>query len=131
MISDFSTHPDVTKTGDHIFRVCFTDAFQGSVMARFARQDMNAATAVVFTKLTSDYSLMLSDIFRKNFEQSGGKILLELEYKSKQEKFGGQIIRAKNAGADVLFLSGHGESGFIARQAQDAGIRSVPFGGDG
>jgi len=131
MISNISTHPDVTKTGDHIFRVCFTDAFQGTVMGRFARQDMNAASAVVFTKLTSDYSLMLSDIFRKNFEQSGGKILLELEYKSKQEKFDEQIIRAKNAGADVLFLSGHGESGFIARQAQDAGIRSVPLGGDG
>ncbi|MDM8551895.1 ABC transporter substrate-binding protein [Desulfobacterales bacterium HSG2] len=131
MISNISTHPDVTKIGDHIFRVCFTDDFQGGVMARFARQDMNAATAVVFTNLTSDYSLKLSEIFRKNFEQSGGRILLELEYKSKQKRFDEQIIRAKNAGADVLFLSGYDESGFIIRQAQDAGISSVPLGGDG
>ncbi len=131
MISNMSTHPDVTKIGNHIFRVCFTDDFQGSVMARFARKELNAATAVVFTNLTSDYSLKLSEIFKKNFEHSGGKILAELEYKPKQERFDEQITQAKNAGADVLFLSGHDESGLIIRQAQNAGITSIPIGGDG
>ncbi|MES1180838.1 MAG: ABC transporter substrate-binding protein, partial [Verrucomicrobiota bacterium] len=38
MISPSSTNPDVTKTGDYIFRVCFIDPFQGTVLAKFARQ---------------------------------------------------------------------------------------------
>ncbi|MCP4112704.1 MAG: ABC transporter substrate-binding protein, partial [Desulfobacteraceae bacterium] len=33
MLSNYSTNPNVTKIGKYIFRVCFTDDFQGSVMA--------------------------------------------------------------------------------------------------
>ena len=32
MISPSSTNPNVTETGDYIFRVCFIDPFQGSVI---------------------------------------------------------------------------------------------------
>src|SRR5687768_16238330 len=35
MISPSSTNPDVTKAGDYIFRVCFTDDFQGKALAKF------------------------------------------------------------------------------------------------
>ncbi|MCP4100785.1 MAG: ABC transporter substrate-binding protein, partial [Lentisphaerae bacterium] len=131
MISNTSTNPEVTKTGNYVFRVCFTDDFQGSVMARFAHSDLNAATAVVFTDLTSDYSIKLSEIFRKNFEQSGGKVVAEAVYKHKQKKFDRQIKIAKGANSDVLFITGHTESGLIVKHVQDAGISSVPLGGDG
>jgi hypothetical protein len=36
MISPSSTNPKVTETGDYIFRVCFTDPFQGKLLAEFA-----------------------------------------------------------------------------------------------
>jgi len=58
MISDAATHPDVTKTGHYIFRVCFIDEFQGRVIARFARKDLNAFTAAIFTDVTSNYYKM-------------------------------------------------------------------------
>ncbi len=131
MVSDSSTHPDVTIIGDCIFRVCFTDAFQGSVMARFARQELNAVTAVVFVDLLSDYSLTLSAIFRKNFEALGGQVVAEVEYKQTEQDFTEQVRQTKRADADVLFLSGHDESGLIIKQAKNAGISSIPIGGDG
>jgi len=131
MITDTATHPEVTKIGNYIFRVCFIDNFQGSLMAKFALRDMKAATAGLFTDVTSDYSLNLSGIFRKNFEKAGGRILFEAQYKHKQEKFDVQIQQAMKPVADVLFLSGHHETGFIAKQIRDAGIASVPLGGDG
>lgn len=131
MISDTSTNPKVTKIGNYIFRVCFTDDFQGKVMSRFARHDINAATAVVFTDLTSDYSLKLSEIFREYFEQSGGKVVAEVKYKYKHKDWNDQILEAGKAGPNVLFFSGHDECGQIARQAQDAGISAIPLGGDG
>jgi len=31
-------------------------------------------TAVVFVNIASDYSLKLSEIFKRNFEQMGGKL---------------------------------------------------------
>ena len=131
MISSYSTNPDVTKIGDYIFRVCFTDDFQGKAIARFARQDLKASTAIIFIDVTSDYSLKLSEIFRRNFEQLGGRVLLELEYKLKQQLFDKEIRKAVKANGDVIFVPGHDESGLIARQAQNAGTTSVLLGGDG
>ncbi len=40
MISPSSTNPKVTETGDYIFRVCFIDPFQGTVMANFATKTL-------------------------------------------------------------------------------------------
>jgi branched-chain amino acid transport system substrate-binding protein len=131
MISSLSTNPKVTKIGNYIFRICFTDDFQGKVIAKFARQDLNATTAIIFVDVTSDYSLKLSEIFRKNFEQLGGRVLFELEYKLKQRQFDEEIKKAVKANADVIFIPGHDESGLIVKQIQDAGSSSIFIGGDG
>lgn len=131
MILNISTLPSLTKIGDCIFRVCFTDDFLGNVMAEFAYNILKARTAVVFVDLTSDYSMGLTEVFRKRFEALGGRILLELEYKLKEKKFDGLILKTKKAHADTVFLSGYTESGLIAKMLQDAGVSSVPIGGDG
>ncbi len=39
-ISPSSTNPKVTEIGDYIFRVCFIDPFQGTVMAKFAPENV-------------------------------------------------------------------------------------------
>ena len=131
MISSYSTNPEVTKIGDYVFRVCFTDDFQGKAIASFARQDLNAATAIIFVDVTSDYSLKLSEIFRRNFERLGGRVVIELEYKLKQQFFDEEVKKAVKADADVIFIPGHDESGLIAREAQNAGTASILLGGDG
>ncbi len=117
MISNMSTNPEVTKIGNYIFRTSFTDDFQGKIMARFARKNLKADTAVIFTDLTSDFSLMLSAIFLENFEKSGGKVVTEVQYKHKRTIFAREILQAQKANADVWFLSGHNESGSIVEQA--------------
>ena len=131
MISSLSTNPEVTRIGNYIFRICFTDEFQGKVIARFARHEIKAKTAVVFVDVSSDYSIKLSHIFRKNFEPLGGKVLQEIEYKHNQLNYDNEIELAVKANADVIFIPGHDESGFIAKQAQDRGSSSVFLGGDG
>ena len=45
MISPVSTNPKVTRIGNFIFRVCFTDSVQGKVMAQFAYTELGARTA--------------------------------------------------------------------------------------
>ena len=131
MISSLSTNPEVTRVGNYIFRVCFTDDFQGEVIARFANRDLNASTAVILVDVLSDYSLMLSEIFRKHFEKLGGRVLQEIEYKHNQQKFDDEIIAAVNTKAEAMFIPGHDESGFIAKQAQELGSLSTFLGADG
>ncbi len=131
MISNYSTSPKLTRIGDYIFRVCYTDKFQGKIMAEFARRELKAETAVVFIDLTSDFSLDLSHIFQEQFKALGGQVLREIEYKADQKTYTEQIKQAASQHADVVFLSGHDESGAIAAQLQKAGVQSIPIGGDG
>src|ERR1700743_3548127 len=56
-ISPSSTNPKVTETGDYIFRVCFTDPFQGKLLAEFGLKTLNAKKVAVLTDVASAYSV--------------------------------------------------------------------------
>ena len=130
MITNISTNEGVTKTGDYIFRVCFIDPFQGQVMARFAIEDLKARSAVLFTNITSNYSMGLSREFQKAFEGSGGRILFTASYRHELKNYKELILRTKSENPDVIFFTGHDEGGFLAQQAQFYGIQSTLLGGD-
>lgn len=131
MISNSSTNPKVTRTGNYIFRVCFSDPFQGRAMAKFAREDLKAGTAAILRNVSSDYSMGLAQEFRKHFEAMQGKILLESNYIRKAKSFKKILEQVGAASPEVLFIPGQDESEVIARQAQDMGITAIPLGGDG
>jgi len=131
MVTNVSTHPAVTKIGDCIFRTCFTDAFQGRVMARFSREDLKARTAVVVKDVASDYSVDLAAVFVKEFEKAGGEVLGEFAYEHYQESFEETAHLAGRLRPDILFIPGHDESGAIVQAAVQQGLSAVFLGGDG
>jgi len=49
LVSPGATNPEVTKKGDYIFRVCYTDNYQGAVIARFAHKRLNVKNAALVT----------------------------------------------------------------------------------
>src|SRR5439155_23084031 len=67
MISPSSTNVRLTEIGDYIFRVCFTDEFQGKLLATFARKSLKASNMAILTDTKSDYSVGLSRDFRAPF----------------------------------------------------------------
>lgn len=132
MVSPASTNPKVTETGDYIFRVCFIDPFQGTVMANFARKTLKLSTAAVFTDVKSDYSLGLAKFFRKSFTADGGKIVAEQNYSAGDKDFNAQLTAIKAANPDGIFVPGYyTEVGLIVLQARQQGITVPIFGGDG
>lgn len=131
MISPLSTVPKLTAVGDMIFRVCFTDDFQGRMLARFVFHDLSSRSAKVFVDLTSDYSMELARVFSEQFRQLGGTIVREIEYKSNQLSYDEQIDTALTGDSDAVVLTGYEESGFIAAQLQDRGLKATVIGGDG
>jgi branched-chain amino acid transport system substrate-binding protein len=80
MISPSSTNVKLTEMGDYIFRVCFTDEFQGKLLANFARRTLKAATVAILTDVKSDYSVGLSRDFKAPFTAAGGGIVAEQTY---------------------------------------------------
>lgn len=127
-----ATKTTLTDIGPHVFRVCYTDAFQGPVMAKFAYEELGLRNVALMTDKKQPYSTGLSASFRDYFTKLGGKIVDEQFYESGQTQFGGQLTNLKAKNPDGIFMSGYfTEVGPIARQARDAGITAKFMGGDG
>jgi branched-chain amino acid transport system substrate-binding protein len=131
LISTISTTEEVTRTGDYIFRVCFTDAFQGRIMAKFARETLHAKSAVTVTDLTSDYGLGLTREFEANFQNLGGHITRRLDYRIKQADFKELAMEVKAAAPQVVFIPGYWESAVIIQAIRATGSAPIFMGGDG
>ncbi|MBC8095559.1 MAG: ABC transporter substrate-binding protein [Akkermansiaceae bacterium] len=132
MISPSSTNPDVTKTGDYIFRVSFIDPFQGTVMANFAMKTLKAKRVAIFTDVKSDYSKGLAKFFKERFKANGGEIVIELDYNGGDKDFKAQLTSIKGTNPDGVFVPGYyTECALISVQAKELGLKVPLFGGDG
>jgi branched-chain amino acid transport system substrate-binding protein len=132
MISPSSTNPKVTEVGDYIFRVCFIDPFQGTVMAKFAWENLKAKKVAILRDVKSDYSVGLADYFIKKFKELGGDIVSDQSYQSGEMDFKAQLTQIKAAKPDAIFIPGYyTEVGLIARQAKQLSIAAPLLGGDG
>jgi branched-chain amino acid transport system substrate-binding protein len=131
MISNTATIPALTRMGNYIFRVCFSDDQQARVMGQFAYQTLNYRNVVTMVDISSDYSLGLVEMFEEAFLQQGGIILSRTRYKARQSNFRNIVKRAKRANPDAVFIGGHDESARIIIEADHYGLEAVPLGGDG
>ena len=131
MISPASTNPQVTTVGDYIFRVCYIDPFQGTVMAKFALSKGFKKVAVL-TDNKQDYSQGLAQFFKENFTKSGGEIVRDQVYSTGDKDFRAQLTSIKASHPDAIFVPGYyAEVALIARQARQLGIKVPLLGGDG
>ena len=132
MIAPAATNPKVTQVGNYIFRVCFIDPFQGTVMAKFAKDEIKAKKVAIMSSVSNAYSLGLAKFFKDTFIAGGGTIVTEKNFSEGDKDFRAQLTAVKAAGVDAVFVPGYfTESALIVRQARDLGI-TIPFlGGDG
>ncbi|MEI6071504.1 MAG: ABC transporter substrate-binding protein [Verrucomicrobiae bacterium] len=131
MITPASTNPKVTEVGDHIFRICFIDPFQGTVMSKFARENGWKKVAVL-TDVKQDYSVGLAECFIRDFQAGGGEIVREQKFSTGDKDFKPQLTSIKAARPDAVFVPGYyAEVSLIAKQARLLGIKVPLLGGDG
>lgn len=132
MISPSSTNPKVTEIGDYIFRVCFIDPFQGTVMAKFASENLKFKKVALLTDIKNDYSVGLSKYFAETFKKMGGEIVAEQSYSAGDIDFKAQLTSLRGKNPQAIFVPGYyTEVGLIARQAKELGLKVPLMGGDG
>lgn len=127
------TNPAVTKDNPFYFRVCFIDPFQGTVMAKFASENLEAKTAATIKDISQDYSVGLIKFFNDAFKEINGEdaIVAEASYKTGDQDFTSQLNNIKQTNPDVIFCPGnYGECALIIKQARDLGIECPILGGD-
>jgi branched-chain amino acid transport system substrate-binding protein len=135
-ISPTSTNPRVTKDGDktrpYVFRVCFIDPFQGTVMAKFARENLKLKKVAILRDVGSDYSVGLADYFKKKFEELGGTVVNDQSFKSGDQDFKAQLTTIKGKAPEMIYVPGYyTDVALVARQARELGIKVPLGGGDG
>ena len=136
MISSASTNPRVTKDGDktrpYVFRVCFIDPFQGTVMAKFARENLKLKKVAVLRDVGNDYSVGLADYFVAKFKELGGEIVSDQSFKAGDQDFKAQLTAIKNKKPELIYVPAYyTDVALIGRQARELGYKGPLAGGDG
>lgn len=132
MVSPSSTNPKVTEQGDYIFRVCFIDPFQGTVMARFALEVLKIKKVAVLRDVKNDYSVGLANYFSETFKKGGGEIVADQSYSAGDMDFKSQLTSIRAKKPDAIMVPGYyTEVGLIGRQARELGLKVPLLGGDG
>ncbi|MBS1912640.1 MAG: ABC transporter substrate-binding protein [Bacteroidetes bacterium] len=137
MLTPASTREDVTKDENgnvaaYIFRICFIDPFQGTVMAKFAFESLNAKSVAVLKDNANPYSVGLAKAFVEKFKALGGTIVEEQAYEGGQNDFKAQLTAIKGKNPQAIFVPGYyTEVSLIATQARQLGITVPLLGGDG
>ena len=121
-----ATNPKVTvadgKRKDYMFRSCFIDPFQGTVMAKFSRETLKGKSAAVLFDASNDYSKGTAEVFRDEFGKQGGKVAAFESYGKDDVDFSALLTKVKASGADVLFLPDYyNKVGLIAKQVAGEG----------
>ena len=132
MITPTGTQLNITEAGSNIFRVCFTDPYQGEVLAKFAKESLKAKTAAVVVNNSSDYSDGVANAFIAEAEKQGIEVVAKEGYSDGDKDFKAQLTKIAQKNPDILFVPDYYEQdGLIAMQAREVGIKATIVGPDG
>lgn len=104
---DFTTYPD----NDLYFRTCPSDALQGKAMAHLAiKEGYKTASTLV---LNNPYGVGFEDVFVKEFERLGGKVLETVRYDPAGTIFDSEVEKACKPKPDFIMLCSYPKTGSV------------------
>lgn len=132
VITPTGTQANITEGKANVFRQCFTDPYQGSLLSIFANENLKAKKVAILRNSSSDYSNGVSDEFIKKAEELGMEVVADESYGDNDTDFKAQLTTIANAKPEVLLIPDYYEKlALITPQARDAGITATFLGGDG
>ena len=137
LISPSATAPGITvddkgKVRPYIFRVCFTDPFQGKILATFAVDELKLKKIAIYNDSSSDYSKGLAEVFAKTLESKGGEVVAQEAFLAKDQDFKATLTKLKAANPEALYVPAYYEEvSKIVKQAREVGITCPILGSDG
>ena len=146
-ITPSASSPSVLSSGNgNVFQVCFTDPNQGVASAQYIAENKLATKIGIIYDSSDVYSSGIYNTFATEAKNSGIEEKFEAEAKTQglnivskaaftadsKTDFGTQLQKAKDAGADLLFLPiYYQEASIILKQADTMGYKPKFFGVDG
>ncbi len=133
-ITPSASAPSVLSSGNgNIFQVCFTDPNQGIASAQYIAENKLAKKIGIIYDSSDVYSSGIEEKFEAEAKTQGLNIVSKAAFTADSKTdFGTQLQKAKDAGADLLFLPiYYQEASIILKQADTMGYKPKFFGVDG
>ncbi|SVC78990.1 uncharacterized protein METZ01_LOCUS331844, partial [marine metagenome] len=127
-ISAYAVHPDITRSGDYVFRTSFMGEVQGRAGAKLVGEMMGKKRVSIIT-LANDFGKSLEAGFKEKAADFGIEILGEYDYSIKDREFGPIVSKVKSESPDAIYASGYFfTAGPLVSQLREAGV-DVPIVG--
>ncbi|NLL37730.1 MAG: ABC transporter substrate-binding protein [Fretibacterium sp.] len=137
VISSTATNPAVTvdpntgKVRPYMFRICYTDPYQGKVIADYLIKKCGAKKLAIIGDVGDPYSEGLTEFVTKRADELG----VENEFwafRGGDVDFRAQLTAAREWGADAVALTMlYKEMGLVIKQAAELDWKPFFMGGDG
>jgi branched-chain amino acid transport system substrate-binding protein len=131
-ITPSGSAPDCVKN-DNVFRVCFADPAQGTASAQYiAAHKLGTKIGIIYD--SSDvYSNGIYQAFVQEAQKQGLTVVSQEAFTADSKTdFSVQLQKAKDGGADLLFLPiYYQQAALIFQQADKMGYKPLYFGCDG
>lgn len=132
VITPTGTMPSITPGKENVFRQCFTDSYQGEVLARYVANELDAKTVGVVFNTSDDYSSGFKDAFIEEAKANGIEVVGEEGYGGQDTDFKPQLTKMVSSNPDVLLIPDYYKNvALIASQAREVGLNSTFVGPDG
>ena len=133
MITPWSTNPKTTmdmRTSQpkrYVFRACYSDAFEGHVLAMFVLNQLKLKRAATLYDVASEAPNSQSALFRRSFTENGGVMTAFETYTTGDRDFSAQLTKIRASNPEIIFLpTYYNDVPLIVAQAKRLGIK-VPF----
>ena len=133
-ITPSASSPDVLSSGNgNVFQVCFTDPNQGVASAQYIAENKLPTKIGIIYDSSDVYSSGIEEKFEAEAKTQGLNIVSKAAFTADSKTdFGTQLQKAKDAGADLLFLPiYYQEASIILKQTDTMGYKPKFFGVDG
>ena len=130
-ISAYAIHPDITRTGDHVFRTSFMGEVQGRAGAKFVGGMLGHKRVAMIT-LNNDFGQSLAAGFKSKTADFGIEVVSEYSYSIKDRQFGSIVAGVKRDAPDAIYASGYFfTAGPLVSQLRAGGIKAPIVGQEG
>lgn len=130
-ISAYAVHPDITRSGDFVFRTSFVGEVQGRAGAKLVGEILGKKKVTLIT-MNNDFGQSLANGFKEAAPRFGIEIISEYSYSLKDRQFGPIVSKVKADSPEAIYASGYFfTAGPLVSQLRAAGIEVPVIGQEG
>jgi len=123
--------PKIRDAGDYVFRIQPDARYYLRKFIPFIYKDLNLRKISIL-HVNNDFGADQADVFKKEFESLGGKILSDDSFEQGATDFKTELSKIKVKSPEAIFCPAYTEIAIILKQAKELGLScqflaSVPF----